>query len=50
MRYAQGGGLAAERRAFREELRMRAAELFPQGWSNAQIAKELRISERSVQH
>lgn len=28
MRYAQGGGLTAERRAFRERLRREAAERF----------------------
>ncbi|MFJ9805454.1 hypothetical protein ACIRXG_28435 [Streptomyces wuyuanensis] len=31
MRYAQGGGLTDERRAFREKLRMEAAERFRQG-------------------
>ncbi|MFM9555619.1 winged helix-turn-helix domain-containing protein [Streptomyces caniscabiei] len=31
MRYAQGGGLTHERRAFREKLRLEAAERFQQG-------------------
>ena len=31
VRYAQGGGLTAERRAFREQLRMQAAERFTSG-------------------
>lgn len=31
MRYAQGGGLTAERQVFREKLRMEAAERFAQG-------------------
>lgn len=49
MRYPQGGGLTAERRAFREHIRMQAAEMFAGGQSNAVIAKELRVSVRSVQ-
>ncbi|MFD9505012.1 hypothetical protein [Streptomyces sp. NPDC060035] len=31
MRYPQGGGLTAERQRFREELRLKAAELFALG-------------------
>ncbi|WP_445081914.1 IS630 family transposase [Streptomyces ipomoeae] len=49
MRYAQGGGLTAERRAFRERLRMDAAERFACGDDNAVIARDLRVSIRSVQ-
>ncbi|MEU3862558.1 winged helix-turn-helix domain-containing protein [Streptomyces sp. NPDC028722] len=49
MRYAQGGGLTDERRAFREKLRLEAAERFVQGDGNAVIAHELRVSVRSVQ-
>ena len=49
MRYAQGGGLTDERRAFREKLRMEAAEPFAQGDENAVIAHDLRVSVRSVQ-
>ncbi|MFJ4811970.1 winged helix-turn-helix domain-containing protein [Streptomyces longwoodensis] len=49
MRYAQGGGLTDERRAFREKLRLEAAERFQQGDENAVIAHDLRVSVRSVQ-
>src|SRR4051812_25249017 len=49
MRYPQGGGLTAERRAFRERLRMEAAGMFADGQDNAVVAKELRVSVRSVQ-
>ncbi|WP_435191472.1 IS630 family transposase [Streptomyces sp. bgisy126] len=49
MRYPQGGGLSAERRQFREELRLKAAERFAQGEASSVIAKDLRVSVRSVQ-
>src|SRR3954471_21491294 len=49
MRYAQGGGMTDERRAFREKLRMEAAERLQQGEENADIAHDLRVSVRSVQ-
>ncbi|MGW4825722.1 IS630 family transposase [Streptomyces sp. NPDC004227] len=49
MRYPQGGGLSPERQAFRERIRMMAAELFAAGHGNAAVAKELRVSVRSVQ-
>ncbi|MFE2428856.1 helix-turn-helix domain-containing protein, partial [Streptomyces sp. NPDC059373] len=49
MRYAQGGGLTDERRAFRERLRLEAAERFVRGEENAVIAHDLRVSLRSVQ-
>ncbi|MFJ5901758.1 hypothetical protein ACIQFZ_41920 [Streptomyces sp. NPDC093064] len=49
MRYAQGGGLTEERRVFREELRMEAAERFVRGDENAVIAHDLWVSVRSVQ-
>lgn len=49
MRYPQGGGLTAERRAFRERLRLAAAEMFAAGQDNAMVAKQLRVSVRSVQ-
>ncbi|MET7622370.1 winged helix-turn-helix domain-containing protein [Streptomyces sp. NPDC005408] len=49
MRYAQGGGLTDERRAFREQLRLEAAERFRQGDENTVIAHDLRVSVRSVQ-
>ncbi|MGW2836168.1 IS630 family transposase [Streptomyces sp. NPDC001286] len=49
MRYPQGGGLTAERRVFREHIRMQAAELFALGHDNAAVAGQLRVSVRSVQ-
>ncbi|MFD7663925.1 winged helix-turn-helix domain-containing protein [Streptomyces sp. NPDC059788] len=49
MRYAQGGGLTAERREFRERLRRRAVERFARGETNPVIARDLRVSVRSVQ-
>jgi transposase len=49
MRYPQGGGLTAERRVFRERVRMDAAELFAAGQRNDEIAKRLRVSVRLVQ-
>lgn len=38
-----------ERRAFREQLRLEAAERFRQGDENTVIAHDLRVSVRSVQ-
>ncbi|MET9893465.1 helix-turn-helix domain-containing protein [Streptomyces sp. NPDC006465] len=49
MRYPQGGGLTAERRAFREHIRVQAGELFALGHDNAVVARQLRVSVRSVQ-
>jgi len=49
MRYAQGGGLTPERQAFREWLRLEAAERFAAGQDSSLIAKELRVHVRSVQ-
>jgi transposase len=49
VRYAQGGGLTPERQAFRERLRLEAAERFAAGQDSALIAKELRVHVRSVQ-
>nr|WP_235488123.1 helix-turn-helix domain-containing protein [Streptomyces roseoverticillatus] len=49
MRYPQSGGLAAERRTFRERIRLEAAELFAAGEPNAVIARALRMSVRPVQ-
>lgn len=49
MRYAQGGGLTAERRAFREGVRREAGERFARGEKTSVIAKDLRVSERSVE-
>nr|WP_322973145.1 helix-turn-helix domain-containing protein [Peterkaempfera griseoplana] len=49
MRYPQGGGLTAERREFRERLRLEAAERFERGEASTVIFRELRVSVRSVQ-
>ncbi|MEE4587042.1 helix-turn-helix domain-containing protein [Streptomyces sp. DSM 41602] len=49
MRYAQGGGLSAEGRVFREGIRLAAGERFVQGEKTAVIAKDLRVSVRSVE-
>ncbi|MFD0499502.1 MULTISPECIES: winged helix-turn-helix domain-containing protein [Streptomyces violaceusniger group] len=49
MRYAQGGGLTAERRRFRERIRYDVGERSARGEKNAVIAKDLRVSERSVE-
>ncbi|MFC8666893.1 transposase [Streptomyces sp. NPDC057199] len=49
MRYAQGGGLTAERRRLRERIRYEAGERFIRGERTTVIAKDLRVSERSVE-
>ncbi|MFD5922789.1 helix-turn-helix domain-containing protein [Kitasatospora sp. NPDC058201] len=49
MRYAQGGGLTAERRAFREQVRLEAGVRFEASEKTSVIARELRVSERSVE-
>jgi transposase len=49
VRYPEGGGLTAERRAFREGIRLQAGEQFAAGQKTAVIAKELRVSVRSVE-
>lgn len=49
MRYPQGGGLTAGRQQFREELRLKAAERFARSEAILVIAKDLRVSVRSVQ-
>lgn len=48
MRYAQGGGLTAERRAFRERLRREGRALGP-GDDTTVVARDLRVTVRSVQ-
>jgi transposase len=48
MRYAQGGGLTAEGRRRREQVRLAAVERFEQRLPAADIAAELRVTERSV--
>ncbi|MFF8615442.1 winged helix-turn-helix domain-containing protein [Streptomyces sp. NPDC015350] len=49
MRYPQGGGLTAERQCKREELRLQAGERFARGEGSTSIARDLRVSVRSVQ-
>ncbi|MFI2642118.1 helix-turn-helix domain-containing protein [Streptomyces sp. NPDC018610] len=49
MRYPEGGGLTAEWRAFREGIRLQAGERFAAGEKTAVIAKDLRVSVRSVE-
>ena len=48
MRYAQGGGLTAEGRSRREQVRLEAVKGFEQRVPAAVIAAGLRVSERSV--
>ncbi|MFJ9752856.1 helix-turn-helix domain-containing protein [Streptomyces chartreusis] len=49
MRYARGGGLTVERRRLRERIRYEASERFGRGERTAVIAKDLRVSEGSVE-
>ncbi|KJY19804.1 transposase, partial [Streptomyces sp. NRRL S-444] len=49
MRYPEGGGLTAERRAFREAIRLQAGERSAAGEKTGVIAKDLRVSVRSVE-
>ncbi|NGO44212.1 helix-turn-helix domain-containing protein [Streptomyces sp. YC419] len=49
MRYAQGGGLTAERQRLRERIRYEAGERFGRDERTPVIAKDLRVSERSVE-
>jgi len=48
MRYAQGGGLTAADRSRRERVRLEAVKRFEQRAPAADIAAELRVTERSV--
>jgi transposase len=48
MRYADGGGLTAEGRARREDVRLQAAQMFQQGMDARRIAGALRVSAKSV--
>nr|WP_269812547.1 helix-turn-helix domain-containing protein [Streptomyces atratus] len=49
MRYPDGGGLTAEQRRRREEVRMRAVDLFDEGMEvPCIVVRELRVSEKSV--
>jgi transposase len=48
MRFPQGGGLTAELRAFREEIRLETATHLAAGLNNATIVRELRVHVCSV--
>lgn len=48
MRYADGGGLTMEGRSRREQVRLRAAEMFEQDADAREIAGSLRVSTKSV--
>ena len=48
MRYAQGGGVTAEGRRRREQVRLAAVKRFEQRAPAADVAAELRVTERSV--
>src|SRR3954464_14349025 len=48
MRYPAGGGMNAAARVRREKVRLQAASLFEESNTTAQIAAELRVSEKSV--
>lgn len=49
MRYAQGVGLTAERRVFRERVHLEAGEMFAASCESTLVAKVLRVHVRSVQ-
>lgn len=48
MRYPAGGGVNAAARVRREKVRIQAATMFAESQTTAQIASELRVSEKSV--
>jgi transposase-like protein len=48
MRYAQGGGLTPAEQEKREAVRLEAAKWFEAGAGTAQIAADMRVTERSV--
>lgn len=48
MRYPDGGGLTAQGRSRREQVRLQAAEMFAQDADAGQIARSLRVSTKSV--
>src|SRR5215469_1477451 len=48
MRYADGGGLTAEGRSRREQVRLQAAKMFAEDAGARQIAWSLRVSTKSV--
>jgi putative transposase len=48
MRYPDGGGLTAQERARREQVRLAAAELIEAGASDPEIARRFRVSRMSA--
>jgi transposase len=48
MRYADGGGLSAEERARREQVRLAAAELIEAGAGDREVARRFRVSRMSA--
>jgi hypothetical protein len=48
MRYSDGGGLTAEGRARREEVRQQAAQMFEQGIAPVRVAGLLRVTAKPV--
>jgi putative transposase len=48
MRYPDGGGLTAQERARREQVRLAAAELIEAGVSDGEVAARFRVSTMSV--
>jgi transposase len=48
MRYPDSGGLTARERAAREQVRLQAAGMFEQGADPVAMARELRVSTKSV--
>ena len=48
MRYAQAGGYTPEEQAARERVRLGAAERFERGDATAEVARDLRVTDRSV--
>src|SRR3954451_9090448 len=48
MRYPQGGGLTAEERARREEMRLAAAEWIEEGATDREVATRFRVTRMSV--
>ena len=48
MRYPDSGGFTAEERAKREQVRLQACDLFERGFTPAQVARILRVTEKSA--
>jgi transposase len=48
MRYPDGGGLTAEKRARREQVRLAAAELIEAGASDREVARQFRVTRMSA--